>query len=528
MNRRDDARRDWWTDGLQLTLRVQPSGLALAAAYALLCWTARQFSLDQFNLTAGIRIAALLLFPPRLWGYLILGEYAYFAQMRIPMIDAYGLPWVVLGSACLMPAMALVVHLHRRRMQVTSDAWLLSVAASAAILAALLKVSLSHLLWPIPPSTPFISNVILYALGDFLAILALAPLALLWAGRHRAPGWNPRLMVPTVALMVVMGVLALASTLPPPGAGGARTGVLLLMALPAIALTCLHGWRGAAIGVPLLTLLVHSTTPSTGTPGSFDAATFAMQQSMAVISIALLALGSIISHYRRQHRSRDVDERRVVASARSSLMASEMELRDRALHLRRIGEGMDLSLGDVMDWLNTHGHHDAASRLEQASAAHSREFRALASMVYPTALEQLGLYLALQTGGVREAWDQTHRIARPRLAGDPCALTVGLQLAAYRTLTDAVSLLLEHETGQILLRARCGHLRGRRGIFLSVALLDTHRHLSDATTALLGTRLTARALAYGGLVQCRGNRVRLVLLEMPVAAPARSRTLAGH
>ncbi|WP_411850510.1 MASE1 domain-containing protein [Stenotrophomonas sp. LGBM10] len=528
MNRRDDVGLDWWNNGLQLRLHFQPTGMALAVLYALACWTARQYSLDQFYLPAGIRVAALLLCPPRLWGYLILGEYAYFAHMRIPMIDGYGLPWVVLGSASLMPAVALVVYLHRRWMRSPSEAWLLPVAAGAAAVATMLKVALPYLLWPTPPTTPWTATAIRYALGDFLAILALAPLALLWSRRHLAPGWNPRLVVPTVALMVVMGALALASTLTPPGAGGARTGVLLLMALPAIALTCLHGWRGAAIGVPLLTLLVHFTTPSTGTPGSFDAATFAMQQSMAVISIALLALGSIISHYRRQHRSRDVDERRVVASTRSSLMASEMELRDRALHLRRIGEGMDLSLGDVMDWLKAHGHHDAASRLEQTSAAHSREFRALASMVYPTALEQLGLYLALQTGGVREAWDQTHRIARPRLAGDPCQLTVGLQLAAYRTLTDAVSLLLEHETGQLLLRARCGHLRRRRGIFLSVALLDTRRHLSEPTTALLATRLTARALAYGGVVQCRGNRVRLVLLEMPVAAPARSSTVVGH
>jgi len=100
-------RLNWWTNGIRLDVRIRPAGLALAALYALACWATRQISLDQFYLPAGIRVAALLLCPPRLWGYLILGEYAYFAQMRYPMIDRYGLPWVVqrgdLGGRQLRP-----------------------------------------------------------------------------------------------------------------------------------------------------------------------------------------------------------------------------------------------------------------------------------------------------------------------------------------------------------------------------------------------------------------------------------------
>ncbi|MFX5611042.1 hypothetical protein ABTD85_21685, partial [Acinetobacter baumannii] len=75
----------------------------------------RQFSLDQFFLPAGIRAAALLIVPTRLWPYLLLGEYAYFATLRIPMIDTYGLDWVILASTLLMPMAMLVVYLHRMR-----------------------------------------------------------------------------------------------------------------------------------------------------------------------------------------------------------------------------------------------------------------------------------------------------------------------------------------------------------------------------------------------------------------------------
>ncbi|WP_251277278.1 hypothetical protein, partial [Enterobacter hormaechei] len=75
-------------------------------------------------------------------------------------------------------------------------------------------------------------------------------------------------------------------------------------ALPAIALTFMHGWRGAAIAIPLLNLPLHGATPSTGLPSSFDLGTFATQQNMAVMSVALLALGSSISYHHQRARSR--------------------------------------------------------------------------------------------------------------------------------------------------------------------------------------------------------------------------------
>ena len=66
-----------------------------------------------------------------------------------------------------------------------------------------------------------------------------------------------------------------------------RTHLVLLSSLPAIALTFMHGWRGAAIAIPLLNLPLHFATPSTGLPSSFDLGTFATQQNMAVMSVAL-------------------------------------------------------------------------------------------------------------------------------------------------------------------------------------------------------------------------------------------------
>ncbi|MGO4556862.1 hypothetical protein AB4Y84_21995, partial [Stenotrophomonas sp. 2YAF22] len=318
-----------------------------------------------------------------------------------------------------------------------------------------------------------------------------------------------------LALMVVFGLSAADV---PADAVTTKVSLQLLMALPAVLLTCVYGWRGAAIGVPTLNMIIGLTTPATH-PESFDPASFATQQIMAVTGAALLILGSRITHYYRRYRLREVGERNAIRLARSSHVASELDLRERALHLRKLGDGIDHALDEVINWLSAQGHLAIAESLVHVASIHSRQLREQTSMIYPTALEHLGLYVALRAGGVREAWEKTARVANPALLGDPCQLSVGLQLAAYRTVIDAVSLLIQGEAGQIHVRARCGRIGSHRGILMTVSLLDQQRNLSDATVAAAMERLAGRTLAYGGALKCTRNRIVLAMKETGTAAP---------
>lgn len=504
--------RVWWKEGVRVDFRIRPEGLALAVVYALACWGTRKLSLDQFYLPAGVRVAALLVCPPRLWPYLILGEYAYFSQMRYPLVEKYGLAWVVAASAFLMPATAMVMHLHRRRLAERIDVWILSVAAVSAIVVTVLNVAMSHALWPMPHPVPFLTRAVRYALGDFLGILTVAPLAMLWVRRDARVAWGVVHLWPSVVAIMIMLALGLAATRLNLDWSGARASLQLSMAIPVVAMTCMHGWRGAAVGLPILNLMIGLTTPAP-TRLSFDHDTFVTQQIMAVAGIALLALGSRITHHYHQHRKGDIAKDMAIKHVRTSHMASEMDLRERALSMRNLGEGLDQTLSQIAEVLEASGNPGLAKSLLRISVSNSRQFRGETSRVYPTSLEHVGLYLALQIGGINEAWNQTNRVADPCLVGDPCKLSMGLQLAAYRTLVEATSLLLKHEAGQIKIRARCGRMGGCRGMVASVALLDSGAHLSESTMKLAIERLTGRTLAYGGTVQCRRNRVRILLIE---------------
>ncbi|KOQ78684.1 membrane protein [Stenotrophomonas maltophilia] len=501
----------WWKDGLLVRIRVSPEGLALAFVYALACWAARKLSLDQFFLPAGVRVAALLLCPPRLWPYLLIGEYAYFAHLRVPLLGKYGLTWVICASVLLMPTVMLIMQLHRKLLARTTVVGVISIAVCAAAAISLLNLGISSLLWPPLRETPFLTHVLRYALGDFTGILILAPLALLWI-RRAEEQWTARSVAAVAGALGAMLVLGLQATpVPASITSPGSLQLLLILPIPAIALTCLLGWRGAAIGVAAVNMILGMSTPA-DRPDAFDAATFATQQAMAIASVALL-LGARITHFQNQHRLREEDGRAALQLARNSHLASEMDLRERAAHLRQLGDGMDLSLNEMVNWLHAQGHHAVADSLRHTSEVHSRLFRAQASMIYPAALERLGLYVALQAGGVREAWGNTHRVNQPWLMGDPCALSPGLQLAAYRSIVEAISILLGNESGQLTVRARCGRLGTQQGILLVAATLNPRQCLSQATMAMVTDQLTGRVLAYRGTIQCRSNRVRIHLIE---------------
>ncbi|KAF1016420.1 MAG: hypothetical protein GAK31_01918 [Stenotrophomonas maltophilia] len=511
-------RRSSWdaiNEKISSGIRIHPAGLVLAAAYAAICIALRDFSLDQFFLPAGIRIAALLIVPPRLWVYVLLGEYIYFADLRVPTIDLYGLEWTLLASALPMPIAMLVVHLHQRKpaSEAATGIWLLSISAAAALVVSGINLSLSRLLWPTPPQSTLLDDAEKVVFGHFAAIITLAPLALLLAQGRSNAQWSKRRPGPSLGAMAVMLILGMYLQLVPEDALATRMHLVLLAALPAIGLTFMHGWRGAAIAIPLLNLPLRMATSTTGLPASFDMGTFSTQQNMVVISAALLALGSSITYHHRRASVRGQGEATALRLARSSHQMRERDLRERATRLKHLGDGMDSSLSEMVQWLRNQGHHAVANSLQHASSVHSRLFREQASLIYPTGLEQVGLYVALQSGGVCAAWDSSRRVAPPMLAGNPCKLNLELQLAIYRALTEAVSLLLELEAGQLVVRARCGRKGPYIGIVAVIALLDRDRALAAETEAQVLDQLAGKILPYGGAMQCRGNRLRLALFE---------------
>lgn len=510
----------------EFQLRIRLSGLLLLLAYALVFWAVRQISVDQWVLSAGVRIGALLLFAPRYWPYLIAGEWAAFAYMRYPLIDRFGLPWVVISSAVLMPTAALIVHWHRRLMASANPYGLLSVATLSAVCITALNLGLAWLLMPERHAAVSWHGAFTYVIGDYLGILIFAPLVLFWRHRNLSIQLARSWWLDVAASLVIITFLGVYAMQLPEADVAARNSLRILMILPAIALTCLHGWQGGAVGVATLNLIVGFTMSGTNQPGSHDPNAFLAQEVLAMAGTALLLLGSTISHFYYKFMHRDHLDGHALTLARANLLANERELRDGAARIRLLGEDMDDAFRNTVQWLHERGHHTAAMDMQRSSAAQSQLFREQLSLVYPSGIEHYGLYLVLQSSGIAGVWEQSNRFTSPHLTGNPCRLSVELQLAAYRCICDAVALLLEREKGMIRMRARCGRHGARQGIVVNVSLLDPARLLSQDTVARAVDALMGRALVYGGTVRCRRNQIRLLLVE-PGRAPVAHRVPSG-
>jgi hypothetical protein len=188
-----------------------------------------------------------------------------------------------------MPAVMLIVRLHRKLLARTTIVGVISIAVCAATVISLLNLGISYLLWEPLQNASFITNVLRYALGDFTGILILAPLALLWIRRAEENG-QPGLSRPRSQHSAPCWSLACRRRRYLDHGPGSLQ-LLLILPIPAIALTCLLGWRGAAIGVAAVNMILGLSTPADH-PTAFDPATFATQQAMAIASIALLLLGA--------------------------------------------------------------------------------------------------------------------------------------------------------------------------------------------------------------------------------------------
>ncbi len=508
-----------WLDR-ELHLRLKWSGLALAGAYAICFLVLRNpnLSVDQWYLPAGLRVATLLVFPYRYWPYLFAGEIAAFIYLRHALVAKYGLPWMVVSSSVLMPTAAYIVYRHRHLIRSDHKHWFLSVAVLAAVSITALNIATTYFLMSSGDPVTW-DRAARYVVGDYLGILMLAPMALLWKQRKleypfpRKLRWDALISFAAIATLCALVVWL------PDASDLQKNSLRVLIIVPAAVLTYLHGWRGAAVGIVGANLAIALTMHRVDIVGEHDPDTFLVQVILAVTASVLLGLGSIISHHYRRARKYDLTGQKAIAVARTCVLSSERELRERAMKLRLIGEAMETSLREVIEWLRERGHHAAAKDLQQASDLQSQQFREQLNLVYPSEIELYGLYLALQSS-IAKIWAQDAMVFT-RLNGNPQQLSLDLQVAAYRSICDAVAILIDCEPGRsLIVKARCGRRGEQCGIAISVGLLDYTARLTSKTLNTALSALAGRVLAYGGSVRCRRNRISLGLSEPLAVASA--------
>lgn len=285
---------------------------AIAAAYAACYELARYVSFQQWLLTAGLRLACLLLLPIRFWPALALGEGLPLLEDAILCASKFGTGWALAQSVPMVVLwMALLKPMRHRwelydasghvRMPMILAATLGTsiITAISTIIRVMLALQNTPEKWAsIVPRDYFFA----YLLGAYLGALTLTPLVLALRERmhaHRgeiislAMIWRNSLLQDTLRWVVptLVGLVWIVLSTQDEGIRQiARFGLIW----PVIGLFWRYGWHGAAVGGMAASIALAITAQ-----GPLDPAAIRIQVILALTISSCLWLGALASRRAR-------------------------------------------------------------------------------------------------------------------------------------------------------------------------------------------------------------------------------------
>lgn len=412
-----------------------------------------------------------------------------------------------MSTLTAMPPVAALVMAIRRfaplpKVTRASDvAVLLAGGAAAAIVTTAINAATTYGLMHGHSTKPVGYVVGILGLGQFLGIIMFAPLVLLWANREvEFPMPHPfaKDVVITIALAFAMVCIGrMAGT-----AHGDTVVQLVRFALGAIALalTCRHGWRGAAVGIVAANLGIGLTAGP-----DYDPSTLIAQEVVAFVASALLLSGTSISHSFEVAQRKNLERLEALSAARQMWEDGESQNLEHvgraALVYDQIIRSSEGIIGDLRrakrseDIMRLTGDLLATTR----SATHT-----LMQEIYPAIVHSTdGLWGALRAKQLPEDVQ-----LRTSFSGNQAILSRAGSLSIYRVAAAALDHLVGMETSEIRLRIRVGRRGGVAGAYIRVRARTTlcRSNLSTAQIA----RLRRLVSALDG--QMRNTHEQLVIL----------------
>jgi MASE1 len=517
-------------------LKTVGRGLAIAAAYCVAFSILWRFSVDQWYLPAGLRLACLLLVPMRYWPYVFAGDAAALLNMRIPKAEQYSVQWAYLSPFLFIPVYSLVPYYAKKKLATARDMvfWLPVIAIAAAIMKSIWSMILNYSLQGPRPDVAM-DSFIRFAIGDYFGIMLVLLPYFLW--RQRGEWRNTRHHIAQSIAIATLTIAALYAAALIPGVQNLTIRVIpLALMLIAIAyLTALHGWHGAAVGTLLVSAAIAFALPRIELLGAADDALLMAQIILAIASAIFLVGGVHFSnlHQRSGESLRNEllviqlqqkhaqDEAQTMSTVRSMVQSFEQQFREKSLLLAYARDDLDAYRNAVAQTLKDEGLYRQAMDAISAGVESSRALVRHSELLYPFEIETYGLNAVLLSEYFQDRWGGRVRLqcVLPGPSSKQPLLSLPLQLAAYRAICSAMNMLAVMAPTEYRLRTRLWQRGGRRGItvFIDCSPTTAFALTHDVQRALQELGMLARA--YGGTFQHRHTHRIGFLISEPQPTP---------
>jgi MASE1 len=490
--------------------RYLEKGVALSAVYCAAYLAAWFHSLDQWLLPVGLRITGLLLLPYRFWPFLLVGDAAALLVLRVPRASFDGALWAY-ASCFLQPFMTAVVpYIVREKAQSLAQVakWFPLILAIAAYWSVVCNYLVNTFF-----GGPTDFSIFRVFVGSFLGATLISLPFLIWLFRAEEKGLKTtNLLRDGIFTAMLIATLYVAANHWSGLSKDLRLTFLVLMFSPTIFLTLHHGWRGALIGAWASNLGVGVVLLRFNFESAHDTTVFIGQQILLLSTAALLAFGWKVSEHYERAREAGISERQARALAQGSFFSGEDELRRHMLFMAHMQLLYDDEYKYMADWLRANGYAKAALDLNTRAVEHRRIFDQNAQALYPIQIEEHGLFSVVYSPPFRRFWAGDAEVLIG-FAGQLQGLSIELQLAVYRCICHAMTILGDCDPSEYGISMRVWNSSRRRGIAVSVRVVPTGPFRMSPSAMAAADQLSARVKAYGGILRRHTHKIRFWLSE---------------
>jgi two-component system sensor histidine kinase UhpB len=362
-------------------------------------------------------------------------------------------------------------------------------------------------------------------LGHFIGVLLVVPLGAWWAEPRYHPGTR-RILGEAMMLAPLFVVLLALVTVAKDTAALAE--LLRMLALVAVVVFAMrHGWRGAALSLLSASVLI-ALEDHLGYAAQWPVW---LQLFVAIAGAMALMFGATIDDLRRQAAELALAKRHQLRLAEELHDAAIRNLKVEERERQRLAGELHDEFGQNLAALQTHlklsapdlaaaGRAGVVDRLLEITRAMQQNIGRVLDSLRPAALDELGLYGAIDRGSLRRLAEDAGLAFETRLEGDArllARLNPVHRVAAFRIAQEAITNVVRHSRARrCSLRLRVSARAGQLWLFLDIRD-DGQARLADLRPGNGMTGLQDRVLALGGrlaISQLRpGLRVHALLRQ---------------
>lgn len=339
-------------------------------------------------------------------------------------------------------------------------------------------VDMQPILWP--ESLPLLLKFgMSHFMGGFLGVMLVVPMAL-WFLIPANRGGSARIIRSTLIYLYLLPMLLYFSNSTLASANDGLAALLKILLLAAVVVfSFLHGWRGAALSVLVVSVLIAVDDHLHG--NSTDI--LEMQLYVAVMGAMALLFGASVDELRQKERQLSIDKDRLEVALAALAESSRRYLHSEELERKRLARELHDEMGQTLTAIQTQLSLSAAAAGEDERAEGSRRMelltqrlgqslRSVVNALTPDELDQLGLYTAITHGSPAQMCERAGIAYATEIYGDSRLLErldMLTNLAAYRIVQEAVNNAIKHSHAQqVTVRLRIGERRRRILVLLDI------------------------------------------------------------